>query len=160
MYIHSLHMNKSRTIIHERKNERMNESMTTVIVVGSLLRDKMVYLPIVSSQFVCIVDESKLSRSFGSPRGAPLPVEVTPFCCEHTRRLIGQLPALQKAGPKAVLRRFQKKDSFDISSSTVMKYFYMYVCMYGCRYIYLCMYLPFYLLVGKSLSIDLPIIYL
>ena len=103
----------------------MNESLTTVIVVGSLLRDKMVYLPIVSSQFVCIVDESKLSRSFGSPRGAPLPVEVTPFCCEHTRRLIEQLPALQKAAPKAVLRRFEKKDSIDISSSTVMKYLYM-----------------------------------
>jgi ribose 5-phosphate isomerase A len=29
---------------------------------GSLLRDKMVYLPIVSEKFICIVDESKLSK--------------------------------------------------------------------------------------------------
>lgn len=72
---------------------------------GSLLRDKMVYLPIVSKRFICIVDESKLSRSFGSAKGAPLPIEVTPFSCEHTRALIEQLPSLQKSSPKAVLRR-------------------------------------------------------
>ena len=95
MYVWALKLYKKPPII---RNEWIPSA-------GSLLRDKMVYLPIVSSQFVCIVDESKLSRSFGSPRGAPLPVEVTPFCCEHTRRLIEQLPALQKSGPKPVLRR-------------------------------------------------------
>lgn len=67
---------------------------------GSLLRDKMVYLPIVSKRFVCIVDESKLSKGLGLI--APLPVEITPFCSEHTRRLIETLPSLQ--GCKAVLR--------------------------------------------------------
>ena len=39
---------------------------------GSLLRDKMVYLPVVSEKFICIVDESKLSKGLGP--GAPLPV--------------------------------------------------------------------------------------
>lgn len=67
---------------------------------GSLLRDKMVYLPIVSEKFICIVDESKLSKGLGP--GAPLPVEIVPFCCEHTRRLIESLPSVK--GCKAVLR--------------------------------------------------------
>ena len=68
---------------------------------GSLLRDKMVYLPVVSEKFICIVDESKLSKGLGP--GAPLPVEIATFCCEHTRRLIESLPSLK--GCKAVLRR-------------------------------------------------------
>jgi len=72
---------------------------------GSLLRDKMVYLPVVSDKFICIVDESKLSRSLGSAKGAPLPVEVTPFCCEHTRGLLEKLPSIKKSGGKAILRR-------------------------------------------------------
>lgn len=67
---------------------------------GSLLRDKMVYLPIVSAKFICIVDESKLSKGLGP--GAPLPVEIATFCCEHTRRLIESLPSVK--GCKAVLR--------------------------------------------------------
>lgn len=67
---------------------------------GSLLRDKMVYLPLVSEKFICIVDESKLSKGLG-PK-APLPVEITPFCYKHTMRLIESLPALK--GCKAVLR--------------------------------------------------------
>ena len=67
---------------------------------GSLLRDKMVYLPIVSQKFICIVDESKLSKGLGP--GAPLPVEIATFCCEHTRRLIESLPSLK--GCRAVLR--------------------------------------------------------
>ena len=68
---------------------------------GSLLRDKMVYLPVVSEKFICIVDESKLSKGLGP--GAPMPVEIATFCCEHTRRLIESLPSLK--GCKAVLRR-------------------------------------------------------
>lgn len=65
---------------------------------GALLREKMVEN--VSDNFVCIVDESKLSKGIGP--NFPLPVEITPFCHEHTRRLIESLPALK--GCKAVLR--------------------------------------------------------
>ena len=65
---------------------------------GALLREKMVEN--VSDKFVCIVDESKLSKGLGP--NFPLPVEITPFCHEHTRRLIEQLPSLK--GCKAVLR--------------------------------------------------------
>ena len=66
---------------------------------GALLREKMV--EIVSTKFICIVDESKLSKGLGP--GFPLPVEITPFCHEHTRRIIEALPSL--AGCKAVLRK-------------------------------------------------------
>ena len=48
---------------------------------GALLREKMV--EVVSDKFICIVDESKLSKGLGP--GFPLPVEITPFCHEHTR---------------------------------------------------------------------------
>ena len=65
---------------------------------GALLREKMV--EIVSDKFICIVDESKLSKGLGP--GFPLPVEITPFCHEHTRRIIEGLPSL--SGCKAVLR--------------------------------------------------------
>lgn len=65
---------------------------------GALLREKMV--EIVSTKFICIVDESKLSKGLGP--AFPLPVEITPFCHEHTRRIIEGLPSL--AGVKAVLR--------------------------------------------------------
>lgn len=65
---------------------------------GALLREKMV--EIVSDKFICIVDESKLSKKLG-PK-FPLPVEITPFCYEHTRRVIEGLPSLK--GCKAVLR--------------------------------------------------------
>jgi len=65
---------------------------------GALLREKMV--EIVSDKFICIVDESKLSKGLGP--GFPLPVEITPFCHEHTRKLIEQLPTVK--GCKAVLR--------------------------------------------------------
>lgn len=48
----------------------------------------------VSAKFICIVDESKLS-SKGLGPNFPLPVEITPFCHEHTRRVIEGLPALK-----------------------------------------------------------------
>ena len=51
---------------------------------GALLREKMVEA--VSDKFICIVDESKLSKALGP--SFPLPVEITPFCHEHTLRLI------------------------------------------------------------------------
>lgn len=66
---------------------------------GALLREKMV--EVVSDKFVCIVDESKLHKNLGP--AFPLPVEITPFCHEHTKRLVENLPALK--GCKAVLRK-------------------------------------------------------
>jgi len=65
---------------------------------GALLREKMV--EVVADKFICIVDESKLSKGLGP--GFPLPVEITPFCYEHTRKLIEGLPSVK--GCKAVLR--------------------------------------------------------
>lgn len=47
-----------------------------------------------SGKFICIVDESKLS-SKGLGPGFPLPVEITPFCHEHTRRVIENLPSVK-----------------------------------------------------------------
>lgn len=51
---------------------------------------------IVSDKFICIVDDSKLSKKGLGP-GFPLPVEITPFCYEHTIRIIEQLPSLRGA---------------------------------------------------------------
>lgn len=65
---------------------------------GALLREKMVEA--MADKFICIVDESKLCKALGP--GFPLPVEITPFCHEHTRRVVEGLPSL--AGCKAVLR--------------------------------------------------------
>lgn len=65
---------------------------------GALLREKMV--EVMAEKFICIVDESKLSKGLGP--GFPLPVEITPFCHEHTRRVVENLPSLK--GCKAVLR--------------------------------------------------------
>ncbi|CAM9525791.1 unnamed protein product [Ectocarpus fasciculatus] len=65
---------------------------------GALLREKMVEQA--SLRFICIVDESKLCRRLGP--GFPLPVEITPFCFEHTIRSIKAIPALQTA--RTVLR--------------------------------------------------------
>lgn len=65
---------------------------------GALLREKMVEAA--SEKFICIVDESKLHKALGP--AFPLPVEITPFCHEHTLRLIENLPSVK--GCKAVLR--------------------------------------------------------
>jgi ribose 5-phosphate isomerase A len=58
---------------------------------GALLREKMV--EVCAKQFVVIVDESKLCDGLGP--GFPLPVEVTPFCWEHTMRTVANLPSLK-----------------------------------------------------------------
>ena len=55
---------------------------------------------VASDKFICIVDESKLSKGLG--RKFPLPVEITPFCHEHIRRQIELLPSIK--GCRAVLR--------------------------------------------------------
>merc|ERR1719276_53423 len=65
---------------------------------GALLREKMV--EIMSEKFIVIVDESKLTDGLGP--GFPVPVEITPFCHEHTLRTIASLPACE--GCDAVLR--------------------------------------------------------
>mmetsp|Transcript_34219 Transcript_34219/g.107886 ORF Transcript_34219/g.107886 Transcript_34219/m.107886 type:complete len:274 (-) Transcript_34219:157-978(-) len=65
---------------------------------GALLREKMV--EVCADKFIVIVDESKLCDGLGP--GFPLPVEITPFCHEHTLRLVEALPSV--AGCKAVLR--------------------------------------------------------
>lgn len=65
---------------------------------GALLREKMV--EVMADKFIVIVDESKLCKGLGP--GFPLPVEITPFCHEHTLRLVGALPSV--AGCTAKLR--------------------------------------------------------
>lgn len=66
---------------------------------GALLREKMV--EVMADKFICIVDESKLTKGLGP--GFALPVEITPFCHKHTLRVVQSLPSV--AGCKAVLRR-------------------------------------------------------
>lgn len=65
---------------------------------GALFREKIV--EIVSDKFIVIVDESKLCDGLGP--GFPIPVEIVPFCHEHTMRVIGGLPSCE--GCKPVLR--------------------------------------------------------
>merc|ERR1719213_1137653 len=65
---------------------------------GALLREKMVEVQ--AKQFIVIVDESKLCDGLGP--GFPLPVEITPFCHEHTLRKVAALPSV--AGCEAKLR--------------------------------------------------------
>lgn len=65
---------------------------------GALLREKMV--EVCADKFIVIVDESKLCDGLGP--GFPVPVEITPFCHEHTLRTVGDLPSC--AGCKPVLR--------------------------------------------------------
>eukprot|EP00929_Paragymnodinium_shiwhaense_P010019 TRINITY_DN114499_c0_g1_i1.p1 TRINITY_DN114499_c0_g1~~TRINITY_DN114499_c0_g1_i1.p1 ORF type:complete len:340 (+),score=114.64 TRINITY_DN114499_c0_g1_i1:181-1200(+) len=65
---------------------------------GALFREKIVEQ--CAKKFICIVDESKMCDGLGP--GFPVPVEIVPFCHEHTMRVIGGLPAL--AGCKPVLR--------------------------------------------------------
>lgn len=65
---------------------------------GALLREKLVEA--FADKFICIVDESKLSKKLG-PK-FPLPVEITPFCYQHTIRMIERLDLMQ--GCRTVLR--------------------------------------------------------
>lgn len=63
---------------------------------GALLREKMVEIS--SKKFIVIVDESKLYKELGP--GFPLPVEVTPFCWQHTMRVLGNLPSMRGGQPR------------------------------------------------------------
>ena len=86
---------------------------------GALLREKMVEVraprarpppaapcmpprtpQVCAKKFIVIVDESKLCSGLGP--GFPLPVEITPFCHEHTLRKVASLPSV--AGCEAKLR--------------------------------------------------------
>lgn len=62
---------------------------------GALFREKIVEK--VAKKFVVIVDESKLCAGLGP--GFPIPVEIVPFCHEHTIRAIAKLPALAGCAP-------------------------------------------------------------
>ena len=63
---------------------------------GALLREKMV--EVCAKKFIVIVDESKLCDGLGP--GFALPVEITPFCWEHTMQAIAKLPSLAGGEPK------------------------------------------------------------
>lgn len=65
---------------------------------GALLREKMV--EVMADKFIVIVDESKLCDGLGP--GFPVPVEITPFCHEHTMRQVADLASC--AGCKPFLR--------------------------------------------------------
>jgi len=65
---------------------------------GALLREKQV--EVCADKFIVIVDESKLCDGLGP--GFPIPVEITPFCHEHTMRVVAALPSCE--GCKPVLR--------------------------------------------------------
>lgn len=62
---------------------------------GALLREKMV--EICADKFIVIVDESKLCDGLGP--GFPIPVEITPFCHEHTLRTVAALSACEGCEP-------------------------------------------------------------
>lgn len=65
---------------------------------GALLREKMV--EVCADKFIVIVDESKICDGLGP--GFPVPVEIVPFCHEHTLRTVAALPSCE--GCKPVLR--------------------------------------------------------
>lgn len=65
---------------------------------GAHFREKIVEAA--ASTFIVIVDESKLCSGLGPT--FPVPVEIVPFCHEHTMRKLEKLPSLP--GCRAVLR--------------------------------------------------------
>lgn len=67
---------------------------------GALFREKIV--EIVSKQFIVIVDESKIVNGLGP--GFPIPVEIVPFCHEHTIRIISQLSSVKQYNGQPILR--------------------------------------------------------
>lgn len=67
---------------------------------GALFREKIV--EVCAKKFIVIVDESKIVKGLGP--GFPIPVEIVPFCHEHTMRSIANLPSCQKNKCEPVLR--------------------------------------------------------
>jgi ribose 5-phosphate isomerase A len=66
---------------------------------GALFREKIVEN--CATKFIVIVDESKIGKGLGP--AFPIPVEIVPFCHEHTMRVIADLPSC-KGKCKPVLR--------------------------------------------------------
>lgn len=66
---------------------------------GLLTREKMIAKK--AKKKVIVIDASKLCDHLGAQ---PLPVEVVPFCHEHTMRKLEQLPAFRGLGCQANLR--------------------------------------------------------
>jgi ribose 5-phosphate isomerase A len=58
---------------------------------GALFREKIV--EVCATKFIVIVDESKIVKGLGP--GFPIPVEIVPFCHEHTMRSIADLSTCQ-----------------------------------------------------------------
>eukprot|EP00440_Ansanella_granifera_P020428 gb/GFBE01022186.1/.p1 GENE.gb/GFBE01022186.1/~~gb/GFBE01022186.1/.p1 ORF type:complete len:327 (+),score=78.84 gb/GFBE01022186.1/:1-981(+) len=65
---------------------------------GAHFREKIVEAA--AKTFVVIIDDSKLCDGLGPH--FPIPVEIVPFCHEHTARVVASLPALK--GCRPVLR--------------------------------------------------------
>jgi ribose 5-phosphate isomerase A len=63
---------------------------------GALFREKIV--EVCAEKFIVIVDETKITAKGLGP-GFPLPVEIVPFCHEHTMRMINALPTCKNAKP-------------------------------------------------------------
>jgi ribose 5-phosphate isomerase A len=74
-------------------------------------REKMIAT--YAKKFIVVVDESKVHDGIGI--GCSVPVEVSPYCPEHTMRQIAKLPAL--AGCQPVLR----KESFGVVGDVLHK---------------------------------------
>ncbi|GKY94903.1 hypothetical protein MPSEU_000455200 [Mayamaea pseudoterrestris] len=66
---------------------------------GALFREKIVEN--CATKFIVIVDESKIGKGLGP--AFPIPVEIVPFCHEHTMRVIADLPSC-KGKCKPILR--------------------------------------------------------
>jgi len=62
---------------------------------GALFREKIV--EVCADKFIVIVDESKICDGLGP--GFPIPVEIVPFCHEHTMRTIAALPTCVGCNP-------------------------------------------------------------
>jgi ribose 5-phosphate isomerase A len=62
---------------------------------GALFREKIV--EVCATKFIVIVDESKIVKGLGP--GFPIPVEIVPFCHEHTMRAIADLPSCKSCKP-------------------------------------------------------------
>ncbi|CAM9569908.1 unnamed protein product [Ectocarpus sp. 12 AP-2014] len=63
---------------------------------GALLREKMV--EVCAKKFIVIVDDSKFVPGLGI--SGAMPVEVTPFCWEHTLNTVKNLPSIKGCDAK------------------------------------------------------------
>ena len=71
------------------------------------------------------VDESKLTDGLGP--GFPVPVEITPFCHEHTMRQVAALPSCE--GCKPVLRMGSSSSNVNAVDNFFGTIFHSPVCL-------------------------------